>query len=214
MSTFSKFSTIEVLASARMVADFATGEGLEGGSYRIERACYSHLGAVLADSILQTGLNYTSVVRPRVDRILAEFPDADNTEFLLSVVCSKRTSQFLNWTHPVKLSRFEELVWSVYGVGVRNAADLRCQLADSHFSFLLQEINGIGPKTVDYMACLVGIESIAVDRHIRRYAERVGIQASEYQFLKLVFSYAADLLSLSRREFDAWIWHRETSAIR
>ncbi|RWG23829.1 MAG: hypothetical protein EOQ53_02625 [Mesorhizobium sp.] len=32
-----------------------------------------------------------------------------------------------------------------------------------------------------------------------------------YDFLRSVFCYAADLLSVSRREFDAWVWRREAS---
>ncbi len=33
----------------------------------------------------------------------------------------------------------------------------------------------------------------------------------DYEYLKTVFCYAADLLSVSRREFDAWVSQREGS---
>ncbi|TIS84458.1 MAG: hypothetical protein E5X00_01335 [Mesorhizobium sp.] len=64
---------------------------------------------------------------------------------------------------------------------------------------------------MDYMQCLVGIDSIAVDRHVRTFAKRVGVVEEDYDFLRSVFCYAADLLSVSRREFDAWVWRREAS---
>jgi hypothetical protein len=65
---------------------------------------------------------------------------------------------------------------------------------------------------VDYLACLVGIESIAVDRHVRAYARRAGVESQDYDFLREVFCGAADLLSLSRRAFDGWIWRKESGA--
>jgi hypothetical protein len=61
------------------------------------------------------------------------------------------------------------------------------------------------------MGCLVGMDSVAVDRHVRAFARRVGVLEDDYDFLKTVFCYAADLLSVSRRQFDAWVWHRESS---
>lgn len=59
--------------------------------------------------------------------------------------------------------------------------------------------------------CLVGMDSVAVDRHIRTFAKRVGVMEDDYDFLKTVFCYATDLLSVSRREFDVWVWQREAS---
>ncbi|MDU5369850.1 MAG: hypothetical protein E6107_00330 [Enterobacter sp.] len=81
-------------------------------------------------------------------------------------------------------------------------------LASNEFCDAIQTINGIGPKTVDYMGCLVGIDSIAVDRHVRTFAKAIGVKNDDYHFLRESFCFAADLLSLSRREFDAWLWRR------
>lgn len=202
--------TVEILVSARRVANFATDEGIEI-NLDISRSCYNHLGAVLADSVLQSGLNYASVVRPRIVRILSDFSDADTTDALVSIVDSGETRTFLNWQHSTKLARFEELVLSLHKVRIRSVDDLRNRLRDDCFCDYLLEINGIGPKTIDYMACLVGIESVAVDRHVRSYAKRAGVEVTDYQFLKRVFCFAADLLEISRRQFDAWIWQREAN---
>ncbi|TOO24339.1 hypothetical protein CGH40_22920, partial [Vibrio parahaemolyticus] len=77
---------------------------------------------------------------------------------------------------------------------------------DADFCNELQTLNGIGPKTVDYMKCLVGIDSVAVDRHIKSFAKAAGIERFDYDFLRDVFCSAADLLSISRRSFDSWVW--------
>jgi 3-methyladenine DNA glycosylase/8-oxoguanine DNA glycosylase len=70
----------------------------------------------------------------------------------------------------------------------------------------LQTIKGIGPKTVDYLACLVGADRIAVDRHVISFTAQAGVDAGGYEDVQTIVSYAADLLGILRRDFDAWIW--------
>lgn len=203
-------SAVEVLLVARRIADHAKDEGalFEENSPRV--TC-EHLGAVLADSVLQAGLNYTTVVRPRVLSILQDHPDRYTISSLASLIQEGETGAFLNWRHHEKLSRFEALVIFLQKWGVEDVRDLRSGLASDEFCDAIQTLNGIGPKTVDYMACLVGIDSIAVDRHVRTFAKTVGVENDDYYFLRQSFCCAADLLSLPRREFDAWLWRRATA---
>jgi hypothetical protein len=70
----------------------------------------------------------------------------------------------------------------------------------------LRAIRGVGPRTVDYLYGLVGLDFIALDRHIRAFVSDAGVTAADYDFLQTVVSYAADLLGVSRRHFDASIW--------
>lgn len=201
---------LELLKSARRVADFASSQGVPA-TYAVRRSTYKHAGALLADAVLQAGLSYHSVVMPRVGRILTEFPDADRVSALSYLVTKGSTAHLLNWQHPTKIERFERLVCFLHRAKVDTTDDMRTVLKSETFCADLQLLNGVGPKTIDYMACLVGIESIAVDRHIRTFALRSGVNNDAYDFLKNVFCFAADLLSISRREFDAWVWSREAS---
>lgn len=203
-------STVQMLVAARRLADYATELGADVASQEI-RPAYEHMGALLADSILQAGLNYNSVVRPRIITILARYPDQDRTSTLLNVVYRGETATFLNWTHIEKIARFDSLVRYLGAKSVERTDDLRMFLHDKSFALSLREIRGIGPKTVDYMKCLSGIESIAVDRHVKTFARRVGITETDYDYLKSVFCCAADLMSVSRRQFDAWVWRQESS---
>ncbi|MFM0292236.1 hypothetical protein P0D68_03680 [Paraburkholderia sp. RL17-380-BIE-A] len=202
-----KGSAIEVLLAARRIADHAKDEGALFEE-KHPRATCDHLGAVLADSVLQAGLNYTTVVRPRVLAILRTHPTRRTISSLISLIQDGKTGTFLNWRHHEKVSRFEALVIFLKNWGIEDAKDLRAGLVSDEFCDAIQTVNGIGPKTVDYMACLVGIDSIAVDRHVRTFAKMVGVENDDYQFLRKSFCCAADLLSLPRREFDAWLWRR------
>jgi hypothetical protein len=192
------------------VADFASTQGVPS-TYSVRRSTYNHAGALLADAILQAGLSYRTVVWPRVARILKQFPDANRVSALIYVVRSGRTADLLDWQHPAKIARFENLVDFLHAAEVDTTEDIRRVLKSDTFCADLQLLNGVGPKTIDYMSCLVGIESIAVDRHIRSFAAKAGVDGNEYKFLKNVFCFAADLLSISRREFDAWVWSREAN---
>ncbi len=208
--TGAKESAIEILLAARRIADHAMDEGALG-ERKAPRAICEHLGAVLADSVLQAGLNYTTVVRPRVLTILRTYPNRDTVSALLELIEERSTGVFLNWRHHEKIIRFEMLVAFLKEWDIEDVKDLRTHLASEHFCHAIQSINGIGPKTVDYMACLVGIDSIAVDRHVRTFARQVGVENDDYHFLRRSFCCAADLLALPRREFDAWLWKRATA---
>ncbi|MGV1959783.1 hypothetical protein [Agrobacterium sp. 22-222-1] len=199
-----------MLLAARLVADYARELGADTERQEI-RPVYEHMGALLADSVLQAGLNYNSVVRPRVEAILAQFPHCDRTSELVRVVSCGQAATFLNWIHAEKIGRFESLVGFLDSSSIETVSDLEEALHQPQFVALLREVRGIGPKTVDYIGCLVGLDSVAVDRHVRTFARRVGVNNDDYDFLKSVFCCAADLLSLSRRQFDAWVWRRESS---
>lgn len=200
-------SPLEVLIGARRIANHAKNEGaLLGVKY--PRATCEHLGAVLADSVLQAGLNYTTVVRPRVLAILRSHPNRHTISSLSALIQGGEAGAFLNWRHHEKLKRFEAVVIFLQEWGVEDVEDLRANLVSEEFCDAIQSVSGIGPKTVDYMACLVGIDSIAVDRHVRAFARAAGVANDDYHFLRKSFCCAADLLSLPRREFDAWLWRR------
>lgn len=198
-------STVNVLVAARLIANLARDQG----ALRMEqlgRMRCDHLGAVVADSVLQAGLNYSSVVLPRVQAILRDYPALATVSSLMELVAEDGAREFLRWEHVEKIRRFEQVVAFFHRLGVEDADDLRRRMIEADFCREFRSINGVGPKTVDYMSCLLGIESIAVDRHVRAFARSAGIRNAEYGFLKDSFCCAADLMSIPRREFDAWLW--------
>lgn len=198
----------DALYAARCIADRAVNEGVLI-SQATCRPVYEHMGAVLADSILQAGLNYMTVVRPRISSILSMFPHAATITILIEVIEKEGSAKFLQWRHSEKVSRFNELVAFIGEAGIETTNHLSEVLHDDGFRKDLRRVRGVGPKTVDYMSCLVGVDCIAVDRHIRGFADFAGLEDASYDYLREVFSFAADLLSISRRDFDACIWHHQ-----
>jgi hypothetical protein len=195
------------LVSARLVVAHAEKLGIDCRP-TTSRDPVNHLGAVLADSILQAGLNYRTVVKVRVDRIKSLFPEAATLSGVLELIGRGGISDFLLWRHPTKLSRFISLAELLQKHRIEDVPLLQKWLLDLAFHDQLLSINGVGFKTIDYLCCLVGLDCVAVDRHIRTFASEAGVEVTDYYGLKTIISYAADLLGISRRDFDAWIWGR------
>lgn len=198
-------NALDLLAHARSIADHALAVGFKPQPNRRSPAT-SHIGAALADAVLQAGVNYRTVVKPRIERILACYPECQTLAGTGRIVELAGVQQFLLWKHHEKVERFVRLHDVLHAHAVKDAADLRAGLSTKSFRVHLLQVKGIGNKTVDYLSCLVGIDTVAVDRHVRGFAAQAGLHLQDYDRLHAVFCYAADLLGSSRREFDAWIW--------
>lgn len=201
----SESDALNALSSARVVAQFAQEKGVVSRNLYF-REPLDHVGAILADAALQAGLNYRTVVKVRVDRIVQNFPEAATLSGTFNAIACIGVADFLRWRHHTKMSRFICLAELLRSEGVDDFHQLRTWLERPACRGQLRAIHGIGPKTVDYLCGLVGLDFIAVDRHIRTFASDAGVTAVDYDFLQIVVSYAADLLGISRRHFDASIW--------
>jgi hypothetical protein len=146
------------------------------------------------------------VVHKRVERIQSEFPEAATMSGIISLIARGGTHDFLLWRHPAKVMRFISLARLLASNGVETTGALKRWLDLDGSCEQLLGLHGIGPKTCDYLCCLVGIDRIAVDRHIRTFADEAGVTLEDYQDLKSIMCCAADLLGVARRDFDAWIW--------
>lgn len=208
---FEKRTLVE-LKYARMIANFASSNGFiakESSSLNYP----AHLGAVMADSILQAGVNYRTVVQPRISAILQNYPKANNIHGVSEVVQNENLSEFLNWRHFEKIDRFRNLANMFEKKSIITTGDLKNAIDCSDFRGDLLALHGIGKKTIDYMANLVGLESIAVDRHVKSFAVRCGLHVTDYDVLKRTFCFAADLLDSNRSHFDAWVWNAEANKV-
>jgi hypothetical protein len=204
-------TTLQRLSAARRIADEAERLGIR--EYQpAPRMMFEHLGAALADATLQAGVNYRTVVQGRIERIVQHFPHAAALPGLVAIVEEGGVPDLLQWNHPVKIGRFVALVRLLDIHDVAHTKALRGWLQREDARQRLLAIHGVGPKTCDYLCCLVGIDGVAVDRHVRAFANAAGVTLSDYDSLRHAFSFAADLLNISRRDFDSWIWRQFSSA--
>jgi hypothetical protein len=168
---------------------------------------YGHMGATIADSILQANNRYSSVT-PRIQRILARWPRETTVTAVLGVLKSVSAVQFLNWNGQDRADRFCDVLLLLKREGVESESDFRAWLEKDANLRKLHTIHGIGPKTVDYFRLMVGLQGAAIDRRLLRFLGMAGIplSQSDYSAALAIIYRAADLASVPRADFDHSIW--------
>lgn len=182
----------------RSLADFVIVETIDGN--------YNHMGATIADAVLQAGISYDAVVRPRVRRILVEHPEARTASQFLRLLEDRGVEAVLAWSAGRKLGTALGLTRFLVQEGVETEDDLRRWLQESANHARLRAIHGIGPKTVDYLHILIGMQAVAVDVHIRRFLARAQLPVRSYGEARDLVCGAADLLGIEQARFDHSIW--------
>lgn len=204
---------MEILIKSRRVADYVSSK------WQLQRAAgvapapvSENIGAILVDAVFQAGLNYRTVVFPRVLAVARAFPRMTSISALRTALESRDFSAAIAWRHAEKPKRLRELVYFLFRQGLETVYDLRRWLSTVRNRDLLRSVRGIGFKTVDYLSRLVGLSAIAVDRHAQRLLHEVGIESRGYVDAKRILEFAADLLQIDRWAFDKLMWEELSSA--
>jgi endonuclease III len=167
---------------------------------------YNHIGATVADAILQANNRYKTHVKPRVDMILRVYPETQTTTSVLHLLNDISATEFLNWKGKDRAERFCCVLHLFASENVESEADLKDWLLNGSDLSKLLSIKGIGAKTVDYFKILVGLPAIAVDRHLLNFLELVGLEPGGYEKAQSTLNSAADILSIRPAYFDHSIW--------
>lgn len=167
----------------------------------------NHIGALFTDVVLQAGLNYQHVVAPRVSKVLSEFPVAYTVKRFSAVLQKHSIEKVLDWHDSEKQLRMIRILEFCKTHGIHNSYQLKIYLANNKLnSEKFKSIRGIGDKTYDYLLKLLGVESVAVDRHVYKFVSEAGIIYKDYKEAKQIVEYAADIMNVSRRALDFSIW--------
>jgi hypothetical protein len=161
---------------------------------------------VLADAGLQAATTYRTVVAPRVQRLLVMWPTAVTTTVFIDKILRYGLSDVLSWRHPEKLSRIIRLGLLLQERQVETIGDLQQWIVRKDAVDALRSVPGVGPKTVDYIAGLVGLPTVAVDRHVLRFVEQAGSTAHTYEDVRALVVNAASRLGCSPLALDRAIW--------
>lgn len=167
----------------------------------------NHLGAILADIILQSGLNYKSVVLPRVLNIFINYKQANNLNGINAVIQEIGIEKFLNWKNEIKLNRYKAILCYLEEYDIHTSYQFVEHLNEYKNTEKVLSIHGVGNKTIDYFRKLMHIETIAVDRHIVGFLNKADVNYKNYQGAKRIVEHTADILNVSRRDIDYSIWH-------
>lgn len=179
------------------LTDFVIVETVDGD--------YDHMGATITDAILQPRISYETTVRPRVQRLLEQYPEARTTSGFLNLLVGIGPNELLKWKGE-KPERVLGVTRFFVEQNIETEAGLREWLQEPSNSARLKQLRGIGDKTADYFKILVGISTSAVDTHLYAFLEAASIEVRGYDEAQQVINEAADLMGIDRRRFDHSIW--------
>jgi hypothetical protein len=167
---------------------------------------YRHIGATIADAVLQANMKYETHVRPRITRIRAAFPNAATLSGLKKTLMERTTTRFLDWNGLDRVKRFDDIVALFASENIETEDDLKDWLLNERNLLKLAMIKGIGPKTIDYFKILTGIQTCAIDRRLLDFLKQADIQVSSYDEAKAIINLTADIMMVERAYFDHSIW--------
>ncbi|MEV0132623.1 hypothetical protein AB0H83_29705 [Dactylosporangium sp. NPDC050688] len=162
------------------------------------------MGAILVDAILQAGMRYETV-NARARQFRSDQPDADTTSGLLALGGPDRLREMLKWPGK-KPDRIHRLALHLAAHGVDTVEQLAAFVSNRDNVIGLRAINGVGPKTADYLCILAGTSTAAVDVHLRSFAADAGLPDLSYADLHSCYLGAAERLEVDPRDLDRAVW--------
>lgn len=124
---------------------------------------WDHIGAIIVDATLQRRQNYNETVKPRVEALVAEWPDAATTSGFRRHLDTGKLSEVIDWPSPGRLAQVEDVTQVLEREGIETVAELRGTLEDhakgAALREALAEVRHVSPKTLDYIGMLSGIST-------------------------------------------------------
>lgn len=167
---------------------------------------YFHMGATITDAMLQSGIKYKTVVKPRVEKIHHNYPEAKTTSGFLNVIEKIGPRKLFSWRDSEKPRRIYEVAKFFSQEGIEIEAQLKNWLEKEQNTTKLDAVRGVGNKTIDYFKFLSGTSTSAIDRHLLNFLKKAGININCYTEAKEVINRTADLIGKDKSLLDHSVW--------
>lgn len=167
---------------------------------------YGHMGATICDAILQAGLKWETVVKPRLENLRRDHSSVATTSNFFNLIKEVGLKELLDWRDDEKPTRIRGITEFFVQEGVETESELKVWLKNENNEARLKRQKGVGNKTADYFKLLVGIPTTAVDRHMIKFLKLAGVDVADYAQAKEIIHRTADLMGLNRTVLDHSIW--------
>jgi len=168
----------------------------------------NNMGATIIDGILQAGLNYENVVKPRVIHFKNEYREYTTTSQFYHLINSNDLSEIIKMKGQ-KIDRINVLTKFLVEEKVETEDDFYEWLTIDTNILRLSNIKGIKTKTVEYFKILTGHKNtVAIDTRLRKFIKMCcdGLEITNDQFAKELLLKVAEKLKVEPATLDYSIW--------
>jgi hypothetical protein len=192
-------------SSAERIADYL--RSLEGFTFVTPAPPRGHMGATIIDCLLQRGVNYDSVVLPRVEGLAADHPEAATTSGFSDLMGRIDLATLIDFRGEYALGPVRELTALLVANGIESEEELRLWLEDADNRVALSRLSGIGLKTGEFIRLRCGApDAIAIDRWILRLFESAHVDTRGYWQQHAVLTETAELLGVTPAVLEESVW--------
>lgn len=172
---------------------------------------WNHIGGIALDAAIQPQRHYETVVRPRVEALIANYPEAATSSGFLSLSRTRDLVEVVNYAYPARVHLSSQIAEVFLDHGVDTVADLQATMTTPESRQALRsslgELKYVGSKTLGYIDILTGNpDGVAVDSRVRRVLAAAGIEDTSYSHAEAVIRGAAAELAWPAGGLDAVLW--------
>lgn len=188
--------------------NYAVGDSFSLSIDNTRNLTNNNMGATIIDGILQAGLNYKNVVKPRVDKFKNEHRTVKTTTDFYNLISTNDLSELINMKGQ-KIERIHTLVKFLKNEKIETEDDFYTWLLNNDNLLALSNLKGIKGKTIDYLKILTGHkESIAIDSRLLNFIKICcpDLDNMTYEFAKELLMKTAKNLRVDPATLDFSIW--------
>lgn len=172
---------------------------------------WAHIGAIVFDATLQRRNWYERTVRPRVEAIIAEHPEAETTSGFLALAENTELTEVMGYNSERRAKVALQVAEAFRDHGIETVEDLRRALTEDEaradLRAQLYKIRDVGHKTVAYIDVLAGLErGVAIDSRVQSVLKSAGVERTTYAHAESVIREAAAQLGWPVGGLDAVLW--------
>ncbi|MBN2326512.1 MAG: hypothetical protein JXR73_05100 [Candidatus Omnitrophica bacterium] len=165
-----------------------------------------HIGAILAEAVLLPGSRYKSQVRPRIERLLKEYPEGKTSGVFVCMIEEISPKYFFNWDENDKPRRVLAAAKYLHELGVESTDDFRLLFDEPDFAKSLKEIRGIGAKHIDDLRQLLRLPCDSREEAMRIILEEAGFNFQTLDEASSMLEEVSSILDLAHEHLLLCIW--------
>lgn len=187
---------------------FESGDTLSLSMDNSRNLTNNNMGATIIDGILQAGLNYNNVVKPRVEKFKKDYPNVKTTTDFFNLISVTDLSEVINMKGQ-KIERIHLLVDFLKNRRIETENDFYEWLTNSDNALILSNLKGIKSKTIDYFKILTGHkDAVAIDSRLLNFIKLAcnDLESISKEFARELLMKTAMQLNVEPATLDFSIW--------